>query len=125
MSYQIIKHIHLLAVSLSIGGFVLRGYWMVSSSTLLNHRWVKTGPHVIDTVLLGSAIALAIKIQQYPFVHAWLTAKWVALLVYITCGMVALSYGKTRIQRIAAFCCALIAFGYIVRVAFTKMPMPV
>lgn len=125
MSYQLIKNIHLLAVSLSIGGFLLRGYWMVSDSKLLNHRWVKTWPHVIDTVLLGSAIALAIKIQQYPFVQAWLTAKLVALLVYITCGMVALSYGKTRIQRLAAFCFALIAFGYIVLVAFAKTPMPI
>lgn len=125
MSYQLIKNIHLLAVSLSIGGFVLRGYWMMWDSKLPNHRWVKTWPHVVDIVLLSSAITLVIKIQQYPFVHAWLTAKFVALFVYITCGMVALSYGKTKSQRLAAFCFALLSFGYIVLVAFAKTPMPV
>lgn len=124
MSYQLIKIIHLTAIGLSIFGFVLRGYWMMVESSLLKQRWVRIVPHTVDTVLLVSAITMAVKIQQYPFVHSWLTAKVVGLLVYILAGMVALSYGKTKSQRIAAFLLALGAFAYIVMVALTKTPMP-
>ncbi|MCF7980783.1 MAG: SirB2 family protein [Pseudomonadales bacterium] len=125
MSYQLIKNIHLMAISLSICGFVLRGTWMMLGSRLINQRWVKVLPHIIDTVLLSSAVALAIKIHQYPFVHSWLTAKFIALLLYILFGMVALSYGKTKSIRVAAFCASLLAFSYIVMVALTKTPLPV
>ena len=124
MSYQLIKNIHLMAISLCICGFVLRGVWMMLGSKLLNQRWVRVLPHIIDTVLLSSAVAMAIKIHQYPFVHSWLTAKFVALLLYIVFGMVALSYGKTKSIRVAAFCAALLSFGYIVLVALSKTPIP-
>ena len=124
MSYQVIKFIHVTAVSLSIIGFLVRGCWMMLNSPRLKQKWVRIVPHTVDTVLLVSAITMAFKIQQYPFVHSWLTAKVVGLLVYILAGMVALSYGKTKSQRIAAFFLALGAFAYIVMVALTKTPMP-
>lgn len=125
MSYQVIKYIHLTAVSLSICGFILRGCWMMMESSLLHRKLVRILPHVIDTVLLVSALTMAFKIQQYPFVHSWLTAKVIALLVYILAGMVALSYGKTKTQKIVAFFLAVGSFAYIVMVALTKTPLPV
>jgi len=124
MSYQLIKLIHLTAVSLSILGFLVRGLWMMLESSRLQQRWVRIIPHIVDTVLLISAIAMALKIHQYPFVHSWLTAKVIGLLVYIVAGMVALTYGKTKRQRLFAFFLALISFAYIMMVAMTKNPLP-
>mgnify|MGYP002713277120 CR=1 FL=1 len=124
MSYLVIKYIHMTAVTLSITGFVVRGLWMLLNSPMMQRRWVRVAPHFIDTVLLLSAITLAVRIQQYPFVHGWLTAKFVALLVYILLGMVALTYGKTKIQRAAAFAGSVLAFAYIVLVAITKNASP-
>lgn len=124
MSYFLIKHIHMTAVSLSILGFLIRGLWMLKGSAMLQRTWVRVAPHFIDTVLLISAIAMAVKIQQYPFVHDWLTAKFVALLAYILLGMVALTYGRTKIQRAVAFVGAVLSFVYIVLVAITKNPQP-
>ncbi len=67
MSYILLKHIHLTCVALTFILFSLRGFWMLSESALLQKKWVKIAPHVIDTLLLVSAIALAITLQISPF----------------------------------------------------------
>ena len=81
-------------------------------------------PHVIDTVLLASAIALVVMSRQYPLVNGWLTAKIVGLIFYIGLGMVALRHRKTRHTRIAAWVAAQAVFVYIVAVALTRNPLP-
>ena len=60
--------------------------------------------------------------RQYPFVEPWLTAKLLALLLYIGLGTIALKRGKTKGIRIAAYVGALATFGYIVAVALTRQP---
>lgn len=122
MSYTLLKLIHVSSVILSYLLFLTRGVWMIRASAQLRQRWVKIMPHVIDTVLLVSAIMLAILIQQNPLVNSWLTAKIVGLLVYIGLGMVALRFGKTRVVKISAWIMAQITFIYIVLVALTKNP---
>ena len=102
--------------------FFLRGIWLIQDSANLRQRWVKILPHVIDTVLLISAILLAMTIRQNPLEHAWLTAKVSGLLIYISLGMVAIRFGKTRRIRITAWVAALCVFAYIVLVAITKSP---
>ena len=121
-SYIFLKLIHVSSVILSYSLFMTRGIWMMRGSARLQQRWVKIMPHIVDTVLLASAIALAILIKQYPLADAWLTAKVMGLLVYIGLGMVALRFGKTRITKISAWVMAQIVFFYIVMVALTKSP---
>lgn len=120
MDYFLIKHLHVTAVALSLSGFVLRGIWMLRSSPLLQARLTKVLPHLVDTVLLLSAIWLAVAIQQYPLVDGWLTAKVLGLIAYILLGTVALKRGPTLAIRLAAWIGALLVFGYIVLVAMTK-----
>jgi len=96
---------------------------MLSESALLQKKWVKVAPHIIDTLLLGSAIALAITLQISPFEQTWLLAKIIGLLLYIALGTVALKRGKTRQIRMTALILALLTFGYIVKVALTKSPL--
>jgi uncharacterized membrane protein SirB2 len=85
---------------------------------------VRVVPHVNDTLLLSSGIALAVLVQQYPLVHVWLTAKFFALIAYILLGTIALKRGKTKAQRVAAWIAALLVFGYMVAVAITHDPFP-
>jgi uncharacterized membrane protein SirB2 len=85
---------------------------------------VRITPHVVDTALLASAIALAVMIRQYPLVNSWLTAKTLGLVAYIGLGTIALKRGRTRGLRIAAFCGALLVFAYIIAVAITKSVLP-
>ena len=122
MSYLALKHLHITAVLLSGTGFFLRGLLMLGDSPLLARRWLKVVPHVVDTVLLGSAIAMAVMSSQYPFVQPWLTAKFFGLLAYIILGMMALKRGRTKAQRALWFSVALLSFAYIVSVALTRSP---
>lgn len=120
--YLSIKHLHILCAILSISGFLLQGVWMMRRSPLLDHRVTRTLPHVIDTVFLGSAIALATMSGQYPFVAPWVTAKVVALVVYILLGATALRWGGSmRIRELALFA-AVFTFSWIVSVALSKDP---
>lgn len=122
MGYLLLKTIHVTAVTLSGSGFFLRGLLMLRDSPLLRARWVRVLPHVIDSVLLGSAVALAVVSAQYPFVQPWLTAKLCGLLAYIGCGTLALKRGRTPARRAAWFALALLVFGWIVSVALTRDP---
>ncbi|MDE2367289.1 MAG: SirB2 family protein [Betaproteobacteria bacterium] len=123
MSYAALKMIHVTSVVISYLLFSLRSVWMMRGSAALQQRWVKIMPHVVDTVLLTSAVTLAIRIQQDPIHDSWLSAKIAGLLVYIGLGMMALRFGKTRKTRISAWIAAQAAFLYIVLVALTKNPV--
>ena len=70
-----IKSIHVGSVGLSIAGFIARGVLMLRGSPLLQARFVRVAPHVVDTALLASAVWLAWSLHQYPFVDGWITAK--------------------------------------------------
>lgn len=120
MSYLVLKTIHVTCVVLSISGFSLRGAWMLAQSPLLDRRWVKIVPHVVDTLLLLSAVALAVVTEQYPLVHGWLTAKVLGLLAYIGLGMFALRRGPSKAVRAGFWVAAILVFAYIVSVALTK-----
>jgi uncharacterized membrane protein SirB2 len=120
MSYLALKYTHVTCVIISGCGFLLRGIWMLNDSPWLSRRWVKIAPHMVDTMLLASAIGLALTLEQYPFVHGWLTAKVLGLLAYIGFGMVALRRGRTRGLRTAAWLAALASFLFIVSVALTR-----
>ncbi len=123
-TYTLLKYLHVSCVALSGTGFVLRGAWMMQGSPMLARRWVRVAPHVMDTVLLASAVALALMIGQYPLVHGWLTAKVLGLLAYIVLGTIALKRGRTHRVRVAAFCGALLVFAYVVAVAVTRSVLP-
>lgn len=124
MSYFLLKHIHVTCAVISFALFFLRGIWSFNGSPIMRQRWVKIVPHVVDTLLLVSALALAFTIQQYPFVDAWLTAKFFGLVLYILLGTIALKYGKTKAVRVSAWLAALAVFAYIVLVAKQHDPLP-
>ncbi len=123
MDYATLKSVHQSAVALSIAGFCIRsiGVW-------LNARWVrqrlaKTLPHIVDTVLLLSAIALAWQLGVNPLQAPWLLAKIGGLLVYIGLGMVALRATTTLPLRALSGLLALCTFAYIASVALSKNPL--
>jgi uncharacterized membrane protein SirB2 len=124
LDYLSLKHFHMGCAALSGSLFLLRGTWMLRASPLLRATWVRIVPHVVDTLLLASAIGLAAWSHQYPGQQPWLTAKLLALLGYVVLGAIALKRGRTKGQRQAAFAAALALFAYIVMVAVTKRPFP-
>ena len=123
MSYLALKHLHVACVVLSGLGFALRGWWMLNDSPLLRARLTRVVPHVVNTLLLGSALLMAWQSSQYPFAQGWLTAKFFGLLAYILCGTMALKRARTKGRRVVFLVLALLAYAYIVGVALTRNPL--
>ncbi len=120
MDYLAVKQLHIASAALSGGFFLLRGIWMLRDSALLHRRWVRVTPHIVDTVLLTSAIIMVVLSGQYPFAQSWLSAKVIALVLYILLGTIALKRGRNKTTRVWAFIAALTVFAYIGSVAVTK-----
>jgi uncharacterized membrane protein SirB2 len=78
---------------MSITLFVLRFFWKWAGSAMMQKRWVKIVPHVVDTLLLLSGISLIFITHFYPFSPqgTWLTEKLFGVIIYIALGFVALS----------------------------------
>jgi uncharacterized membrane protein SirB2 len=120
--YVLVKYIHVVSVTLSLAGFVVRGLLLARGSPLMTSRWIRVLPHINDTVLLSAAVGLVLMSGQYPFVDAWLTAKVLGLTAYIILGSLALRAGSAPGIRISAWLAALVVFGWIVSVALTRQP---
>jgi uncharacterized membrane protein SirB2 len=120
--YMALKHLHMTFAGLSIGLFVLRGIWMFADSPRLNAKLTRIVPHVVDTVLLASAVGLMFVIHQYPFAQGWLTAKLLGLVLYIVLGTIALKRGSTKTIRGVAFFAAVAVFVWIFMTATMRMP---
>lgn len=122
MNYLLVKHLHVTCVVISVCLFILRGTFELLSQPWRQWRLLRVAPHIVDTVLLGSALWMAWRIGQYPFVNGWLTAKMLALVMYILLGGRALGRNTPQVQRLPFFAAALLSVGYIVGVALTRSP---
>ena len=122
--YATLKSVHVGAVIVSIALFALRGGWMLAGSALLATRFARIVPHVVDTVLLASAVGLSVLSRQYPIAQPWLTAKVAGLVVYVVLGSIALRRGRTRTVRALALLGALAVVSWIVATARCRCPWP-
>ena len=123
--YLLLRHAHIGCAILTIALFVLRGGLMLADSPWQRIVVLRYLPHVIDTVLLTTALMLTTVIHQYPFSTGWVTMKVVLLVVYIVLGSIALKRGRTKRIRTAALVAALLTIGFLVTVARTHHPLGV
>jgi len=123
MDYAAWKLLHETTVALSLAGFVARGLGSFARAAWVRHRFARTAPHGVDTLLLLSALVMAWTLRLTPTTAPWLVAKIAGLLLYIGLGMLALRPGRPLALRIAAWVSALAVFGWIVSVAITKQPL--
>ena len=122
MNYLLVKTIHQVAVASSLGVFSIR-----ACGSLLGACWPKQKParllqHANDTILLGSALALAIIAGFSPLNAPWLLVKILGLLVYVGLGTLVMREQAMKGVRLGAFLLAVLLFGFIVSVALTKSP---
>ncbi len=117
-----LKLIHVTAVTLSLAGFSLRGVAMLAGSPVLDHRVVRIAPHVLDTILLASGIALAVALRVNPATQPWLAAKLLALPVYVVFGAMALRRARSYRARVVCLLLALVSAAYIVGAALHHSP---
>ncbi len=128
MSYATLKLIHVSAVALSFSGFAARGVGVLSGASWVRHHLTRTVPHVIDTVLLASALGMLWVAHLAPWAVPWLRAKIPGLILYIALGALALRPARaaaritpTMVHQFA-WIAAFAVFGYIMSVAIAKDP---
>lgn len=114
MTYHFAKHAHMGFAYLTITLFVVRFLLFKFQPKLKAVKLLKILPHIIDTALLGLAIYLCVLLKIYPIQTDWISAKVIALVLYIVFGVVAI-----RKQSTPAFIAALASFAYLLGVAKT------
>jgi uncharacterized membrane protein SirB2 len=115
--FAILRATHITSVFVTLGLFVLRAYWAFLDSPKLRMPLMRWLPHANDTLLFVAALGTAAALGQYPFVNDWLTAKILALFLYIVLGHITLWRCRTNGQRTVALAAALTTFAYIMMVA--------
>ncbi|WP_070967142.1 SirB2 family protein [Vibrio sonorensis] len=123
--YEGLKHFHLLTIALSATLLSVRYALMMANSSLLEKKFLKVFPHINDTFLLLSGIALVFYTGFIPFTPAapWLTEKITCILAYIALGFFALKLGRNKLLRTFSFFGALGWLAMAGKVAVTKIPM--
>lgn len=121
--YLPLRNTHIACAILTIALFALRGVLMLADSPWQRATLLRYLPHVVDSVLLTTALMLTTIVRQYPFAAGWLTMKVVLLVAYIVLGRIALRRGRTRTIRIAALIAALLTVGLLVSVARAHHPL--
>lgn len=120
--YAVLKIVHIGAAMISGAGLLLRFAQIGMNAPAVRRPFFQVVPHVIDTVLLASAVGLALQARLNPLTVPWLGAKIAALPIYIVAGAVALR-GPRRL-RVPGLALAVAAYCYIVGVAIAKHPIP-
>ena len=118
--YLILKIVHVVCAIATISGFILRSYWMLTSSELLSRKATRIAPHIIDALFLLSGIAMLYLLSINPFTQGWLLAKFGGLIAYILLGTIAIKRGPTLQIRLIAATGAVSVFCYIVGVALSR-----
>lgn len=118
--YLMAKHLHLTLVVISLAVFLTRVGLTMNNAAVLQRKWAKITPHVIDTMLLLSAAWLCVMLAQYPFVQAWVTYKLIGILVYIGLGVFVLKRAQTNWQRLLGAVAVIVLFAGMAHIALAK-----
>lgn len=123
LDYATVKLVHQVAVALSLTGFFVRGAASLAGAGWVRAKTARSLPHVVDSVLLLSALTLAWLLRLTPGNASWLLAKIVGLVLYVALGVVALRPGRPPAVRATAWVTALVVGAWIVSVAISKSPL--
>lgn len=93
-----IKHLHITLAAISVAFFALRFCARQMDAAFMRRLWVKVAPHLVDTLLLVSGVALAVLYRLSPLEAHWLPVKLLLLLGYIGAGMGAMKAANGRLR---------------------------
>lgn len=120
--YSLVKMFHVSCVIVSLSGFAIRAMLKLGNSKLLQRKLLKVLPHVVDTFLLISAVALVVMSGMYPWLVGWVGAKLIALVAYIVAGSIFMRARQGSQSQYLWLGVSLLIAGYIVAVALSKSP---
>lgn len=113
-----IKSLHIACAYLTGLGFVLRGLLILQASSSAQHRLMKILPHIIDSILFTTGLAMVVSWSLWPSQQPWLATKLLVLLLYIGFGMLMIRWGTTARRRTAGLLGGLCCYLYILGAAW-------
>ncbi|MCF6202415.1 MAG: SirB2 family protein [Methylococcaceae bacterium] len=114
-----IKLIHLTFILTSVVSFSARFALSFFKPEILQNKFIKIAPHVIDTVLLMSGVALVLQGSWLEGEFGWIVSKLTLLVGYIIFGVIAMRT-KTTGKRWIGFLAAMLCYVGIFIIAITK-----
>jgi len=121
MNFLLLKYIHILSIAASFALLFIRGVWLLQSYPPAQERWVKILPHIVDAVLLLSALGML-------YVHAasgkgdWMSAKLVLIVIYVTALVFLAKIARNLVQKLAAWLVASLVFLFITSISVLHDP---
>ncbi|GEK10789.1 MULTISPECIES: SirB2 family protein [Pseudoalteromonas] len=122
MDYMALKHTHLLFVVLSIVLFYTRAFSRLGSGKLAANKGVFITSHSVDTLLLITAVVLAVTAGLSPGQQPWLLQKIILVFGYIALGFVIAKAGAKKIKIIALGTATLVLLA-IAHLAVSKQSL--
>jgi uncharacterized membrane protein SirB2 len=87
MEYIALKHSHMLLALVSVILFYTRAFARIKQLKLAKNKLLFIGSHSVDTLLLISAVALAVMLGLSPHNQPWLLEKILLVVAYIVVGI--------------------------------------
>jgi len=117
--YELLKTLHICLALISGLGFALRGFIRLVLNKPLAHPLVRFGPHLVDTLLLATGVALWMILGLSPLSAGWFGIKLLMIVVYIGLGIAAFRI-RHQGQAVLVFLAALATFLSIAWLALFK-----
>ncbi|MFP4207033.1 MAG: SirB2 family protein [Wenzhouxiangella sp.] len=115
--YELLKNLHIVLALVSLFGFALRGFVRLVQQRQLAAPLLRIGPHVSDTLLLATGLALWL-LSGFSL-WSWLGAKLVLIAVYIYTGVLAFRAPEQG-RAVSLYAGALVLYLAIVVVSVFK-----
>ncbi len=122
VSYLLLKYVHIVCAAASFALFFIRGIWAIRAYPSVQEPWAKALPHVIDGLLIISALAMFYVSFPTAWGGTWMIVKFALIAVYVVLAVYVLRIAKGKIVRIAIWIAALVLFLYITSVAVLHNP---
>jgi uncharacterized membrane protein SirB2 len=113
-SYAAVKHMHFTLIALSVGLYLVSFSGHLLESGLVQKKFMKITPHVVNTLLIVSGVFLCWMVQQYPGTDAWITEKLMAVVAYIVLAVLSI---KSKRGKGVRFLICLGALAWVVLAA--------
>lgn len=113
-----LKLLHIVLIFTSLASFLARVALAEFKPETLQHPLSKIAPHVLNTLLLLSGVALILTGGWLDGDFGWIISKFIVLLAYIALGVVCIY--QQGVKRWLAFAGALLCFVGIFVIAITK-----
>lgn len=117
----ILKQLHIALAITSITFFLIRFLGRQLDAGFMRTRIIRVAPHIIDTLLLASGIALATLYRLSPLDADWLLVKLILIVGYIVAGVFAMK-SKSELRRSIY---ALLALSLIFGAVFMAVLKPI